>query len=122
MWIDVKCPLCNNGLVSGLSLIKQRLQESGEENVIYEGNAEAPEGDYGEAFFPCERCNGEGHEAKWLQDCEKCGTTGLIQTPYGEEICPRCRGLGGYERGMRKTSRFKKVEGSWTNSNDVINP
>ena len=47
-----------------------------------------------EGFFPCERCNGEGSEIVWFQDCDECGTSGFIERGYGQEYCGKCLGRG----------------------------
>jgi DnaJ-class molecular chaperone len=47
-----------------------------------------------EGSFPCERCNGEGVEAAWFQECQECIGSGQVSGNYGEEMCPKCLGRG----------------------------
>lgn len=65
-----------------------------------------------EGFFPCERCNGEGTEIRWYQDCNVCKTTGFVEGAYGIEYCGKCLGRGFFiPEPASKVSRWVKVPG-----------
>ena len=96
MWIDTKCPEC------GGSGQKVGLAGYDDKGIHFEGT------------LPCCRCNGEGFEASWMQECLACNHTGFRPGSYGSEACRKCFGRGYYPPIPEpQISHYELIDDGW---------
>ena len=96
MWIDTKCPEC------GGTGDKPGLTGFDDKGVFCDGS------------LPCARCNGEGQEASWMQECRRCDQTGTEPGSYGALPCHKCLGRGYYPpEPESRFSRYELIDDGW---------